>query len=36
MVQEQAVDWFVPEDRVAEWRNVGDSEEFTGEVASHA
>ena len=27
-VQKQVVDWFVEEDRVAEWTDVGDHEEF--------
>lgn len=28
-VQKQVVDWFVEEDRVAEWADVGDAEEFS-------
>lgn len=28
-VQKQVVDWFVEEDRVAEWRDAGESEEIT-------
>lgn len=27
-IQEQVVDWFVEEDRVAEWADVGEGEEF--------
>lgn len=27
--QEQIVDWFVKEDLIAEWKNVGESEEIT-------
>jgi hypothetical protein len=28
-IQQQVVDWFVEEDRVAEWADVGDSEEVS-------
>lgn len=33
-IQKQVVDWFVREDRVAEWADVGDSEEIcSGDIA---
>ena len=28
-IQKQVVDWFVKEDRIAEWQDVGESEEVT-------
>lgn len=32
MVQKQVVDWYVEEDRIAEWKDVGDGEEVTAEL----